>query len=340
MNRVGVLIAVLCSTVASASARPSKHHKHHPRVEKKTAPSRPATKTVSTPATTSSSTVTVTPTPTAIPAKTPPPAPRLAASTPHEDSTVSVSATAPPTDGPPPGSLELLSIELDGGVGARDLAFGPGAVAGQRPHSAPVVALLGFHASLYPFARSHTRFLDGLGITASFLHSVGAQSAVDGVSGVVDARWSAFDIGVHERIRLGRHPLSPWVGVSLAFGRLAWSFESDGRLVGDLPSVDYRYLRPGLDLRFPFGPVTLAFAGGYRGILSGGYLDDRFGSEVRHGADATAAISVNLPRGFRVGVRGEYVHVIHTASSDTTQPAAGAVDRYASGTLLLAWAPR
>jgi hypothetical protein len=238
-----------------------------------------------------------------------------------------VSAAA--ADGPPPGSLELCTLALDGGVGARDLAFGPGALPGQRSHGAPVVALIGFRVELHPFARSPRRFLAGLGATAGFLHSVGARSALeDGAE--VDNRWLSFDVGLHERVRLGRHAVSPWVGLGLSYGQLSFAFERDGRLAGDLPSVNYRFVRTSLDLRFPFGPVHLALAGGYRAVVQAGYLAERFGDEVKHAFDASASLAVRLPRGFALGVRGEYTHVSYP----------NAVDRFASGTLLVAWIPR
>jgi hypothetical protein len=229
-----------------------------------------------------------------------------------------------------PSALELCTVALDAGVGARDLSFDAGALPGQRNHSTPAVALMGFRVEVHPFARFARPFLSGLGVTGGFLHSLGSKSVVDGTAQEIDSTWLSWDIGLHDRVRLGKHPLSPWVGLGLSYGRLSYAFSSEGRLVGDLPSVDYRFVRPSLDLRFPFGPVQLALAGGYRGIVEAGYLAERFASEVRHGFDASAQLMVSLPRGFVAGVRGDYTHVLHP----------GAVDRFASGTLFAAWMPR
>ena len=204
------------------------------------------------------------------------------------------------------------------------------------------MALLGFRLGLYPFARGRRPFLEGLGLTGGFLRSVGARSLVGATGAEQSEVWQAFDVGVHERIRLGRSDRAPWLGLGVSYGQTAYTMSSDGQLLSGMPSVDYRYVRPGLDFRAAFGPVTLAFGAGYRGVVAAGYLGEHFPSGSVRGVDVDASLLVALPKSFAIIVRGQFAQYFYTTNSAPSDVlyASNATDRYGSGTLAVAWLPR
>jgi hypothetical protein len=204
------------------------------------------------------------------------------------------------------------------------------------------VALLGFHLALYPFARRATPFLSGLGLQADFAGSAGARTFDPDSGAEVDNKWISAHLALHERLRLGKRAFAPWLGVGFGYGNLAYTFERDGRLVGALPSVDYHYLRPAVDLLLPFGPVQLALGGGVRAVVASGSLGSRFPNGSAVGVDARASLEVRLPRQLALGLRAEYVHVFYRPNTTPADPlhAPEAADRYVRGSLFLAWVPR
>ena len=237
------------------------------------------------------------------------------------------------------GSHELLLVELDGGVGARQLRFGDGATANLRSHTAPLVPLLGFHAALYPFARGHRRGLEGLGVTADFARSVDAHSSIVGATSQLDDTWLAFNVAVHDRVRITDVAS---VGLAFGYGQLGYSLGNGDQLVSTMPTVSYRYLRPALDVRLQAGRVLISAGAGYRAVVSGGYTADRFPNGSVLGFDVEAAVQVRLPHDVFVALRGEldqFTYRTHASPGDPVY-APGATDRYPSGMLAVSYMPR
>jgi hypothetical protein len=125
----------------------------------------------------------------------------------------------------------------------------------------------------------------------------------------------------------------------LAYGRVAYNFEDAGQLISDTPSVDYRYLRPAVDARVTFGRVALFVDGGYRAILSAGYVGSRFPHAQVGGVDVGAGVSVALPHDLALRLTGQYLRFFYDFRPQPGDPyvAGGAVDEFAVGELALAY---
>lgn len=240
---------------------------------------------------------------------------------------------------PPPFAEPLFSVALDGGVGARRLQYNQPVTSNLPSYSVGAVPWMGFRAELHPFARTTLPFLRGLGAFGRFGHSLYQQSVVAGGGPRVSASWLGYDVGLHERLRTGRHRFSPVVGVAFAYGRVAYDFEDAGQLISETPSVDYRYLRPALDARLPLGRVVLFADAGYRAVLAAGYVGSRFPHAQVGGIDAGAGLAIELPRDVELRLAGQYVRFFYDFRPQPGDPyvAGGAVDEFVVGELALAY---
>ncbi|MCA1665659.1 MAG: hypothetical protein LC659_15560, partial [Myxococcales bacterium] len=253
--------------------------------------------------------------------------------TPGDETTV----VAKSSDNAPADSL--FSIALDGGIGARRLQYNQPITQNLPSYSVAAVPWMGFRAAVHPFARTTIAFVRGLGAFGDFGHSLYQQSVIAGGGPRVSASWMTYDVGLHERIRIGDSRFAPTVGASLAYGRVAYNFEDGGQLISDTPSVDYRYLRPAVDGRVTFGRVALFVDGGYRAVLSAGYVGSRFSRAGVGGVDVAAGVSVALPHDLALRLTGQYLRFFYDFRPQPGDPyiAGGAVDEFAVGELALAY---
>jgi hypothetical protein len=268
-----------------------------------------------------------------------PPAPAVAEPTalpPSQAAEAAVVRSAPPQS---PHDT-VFSLALDGGVGARRLEYNQALTPNLPGYSVAAVPWLGLRAALYPLARTHIAVLRGLGAFVNFGHSVYQRSAVAGGGPVLSATWIHFDTGLRERLRFGNSRFAPTLGIALSYGNVVYDFEDGGQLVSGTPSVDYRYIRPALDGRVSFGPVTLFVESGYRAVLSSGYVGSRFPRAQVGGIDAGAGIELGLPQHFGLRLFGQYIRFFYDFHPEPGDPyvAGGAVDEFAIGELALAYA--
>ena len=272
-------------------------------------------------------------------AASPPPSSRAASPSPSPSSPTSDETTlvARAPAAAPPDSL--FSIALDGGIGARRLQYNQPITQNLPSYSVAAVPWLGFRAAVHPFARTTVPFVRGLGAFGDFGHSLYQQSVIAGGGPRVSADWMSYDVGLHERIRIGDSRFAPTVGVALAYGRVAYNFEDGGQLISDTPSVDYRYLRPAIDAHVTFGRVALFVDGGYRAILSAGYVGSRFPRAQVGGVDVAAGLAVALPHDLALRLTGQYVRFFYDFRPQPGDAyiAGGAVDEFAVGELALAY---
>lgn len=233
---------------------------------------------------------------------------------------------------------DVVEIALDGGIGTRRLQLNDLRSNNLQSYGGAVVALLGFHGAVHPFSRTRLPFFNGLGILLDFAASAGAQSR-QANGAVVDSPWLAFDVGLHERVRLGKGRRHALGGIALEYGELSQEFSSAGLLVSGSPSVHYRYLRCGLDLVALLGPVRLFADGAYRAVLDAGYLGDRFPREFAGGIDVRIGLRANLPRGFALAIEAQYLRWFHSFHARPGDPyvAGGAVDESLIGLASAGW---
>lgn len=349
-----LLVATLVFTTAAMPMAPRravkaakiKKHKHAgktaPTVSPppSTATPAPAT-TATTPATTApAKTTPATPPAKTTPATTTPPPPRTAAPSPaaatattREPATIEAAATVVEPHELP---HELVELALDGGIGARRLQYTQAITNNLPTYSVAAVPWLGFRGALFPFARTSVPVLRDVGLYGDFGHSLYQQSVVAGSTQRLDAAWTSYDAGVRARVPLPRRAA---VGLAFGYGGVSFLFQQNGQLVGDTPSVDYRYLRPAVDARLSLGPVTFWADFGYRALLSAGYVASHFPHASVGGVDLGAGVSVSLPRHFALSLSGQYQRYFYDLKPQPGDPyvAGGALDELGVGELALAY---
>jgi hypothetical protein len=106
---------------------------------------------------------------------------------------------------------------------------------------------------------------------------------------------SFYSLGLCVRIHPredARAVLSACVGYAVA------SFPSVGPPNAELPAVTYRWLRPALDARVGFGPVSVLVATAFRGALDPAGISTRFYNPQGYGFDADLGAAIMFARRF------------------------------------------
>jgi hypothetical protein len=217
-----------------------------------------------------------------------------------------------------------VQLAVDGG--SRHFSYVDRLTATLRPYdlfAAPVPSLT---AEFYPLARTRMVVLNGLGITGDYGHAVGLSSADAGGTRVVTS-WHNFDVGLRERIDLHQILL----GVDLGFGAIDFHFDNPAGATAVLPSVSYRFLRFGLDLRAPFGAFSLFGGGSYLKVLSTGGEGDLFPRESVGGVDARLGGAYSFGQGFELSVGLGYTRFFYSMNPQPgdANVAGGALDEMA-----------
>jgi hypothetical protein len=140
-----------------------------------------------------------------------------------------------------------------------------------RPYDLPSGALLpvapGFSAFAEVFPLASTRWvgLRDIGLNGRFNYNL-ASSRVGDVT--PSTRWFGYEINLRGRFLLGPRHSAPLIGVEGGVGRQAFLFSAPGAVQDILPSVDYYYLRFGVDGRIPIGAAAVLVGTAYRHVQS------------------------------------------------------------------------
>jgi hypothetical protein len=179
-----------------------------------------------------------------------------------------------------------------------------------RPYdlaAAPVAVATGV---VYPLAPTHIAVLRDFGITGEYSQAF-ALASQDSAGNRVGTTWQAFDFGATERIALPRGLLA---NVSAGYGGNDFQF-SDAIPGGAaaLPSVSYRFVRVGADLRYGFLSAFAAWAGGsYLDVLSSGYTSQLFPRETVGGVEAHLGASWRLAKSWEVSLSAAYTRFFYS----------------------------
>lgn len=238
------------------------------------------------------------------PAATPPPeSPAPAAQpTPEPDR----ATTAPP----PEGDSSLLSLRAAVGAGMRHFSYVDRITPTLRPYdlaAAPVAVASGV---VYPLAPTRIPVARDFGITGEYSQAF-ALGSQDSTGNHVGTTWQSFDVGATERIAL---PQGLLANVSAGYG--GNDFQFTDALAGGaaaLPSVSYRFVRVGADLRYRFLSVFAAWAGGsYLDVLSSGYTSQLFPRETVGGVEAHLGASWRLAKSWELSMSGAYTRFFYS----------------------------
>ncbi|MEO7091926.1 MAG: hypothetical protein ABI175_01670, partial [Polyangiales bacterium] len=223
----------------------------------------------------------------------------------------------------PAHSLFEIGAGVD--VGFRSLTFDkpPGStVRGYSVGGTPGVAIA---AEVYPLAGSMNALGD-IGLTVMYARALALQSAPAGGE-KLSTSWSRYDLGLRYRIRTGDK--LPIIGIGLGLGNETFAIDAAGsRVEGQDPSVSYRFLRVGLDLRMPFGSFAVFGGGNFLSLSAGGDVADRFPNTKLSGFDLFLGAGYMIIPGLEARVQGRYRKVSYTFG---TNPVASAASESLSG---------
>jgi hypothetical protein len=224
-------------------------------------------------------------------------------------------------------------------IGARDFRYTDRRSPALRDYALAAAPLVAVGGEAYPFAASGQPFIADLGVAGDYARAFALSSGTSsGSAGAVSTAWSRFDLGARFRVRLGEggHLLR----VSLAYGEESFALATFGALgSAALPSVAYRYILPGVDVRLARGRFALHGGGAYLAVLGGGPVADRFPSSSLGGIEARLGLAVTVARGLELRADADYrryFYALHPAAPGSTYVAGGALDQLAGVTMAVA----
>ena len=203
-----------------------------------------------------------------------------------------------------------------------------------RPYNLFAAPLFAIHGEAYPFKNVGVPVLSGLGATGSYARAF-ALSSQDAAGNRVGTTWQAFDLGVRERLRLGD---SFVVGVDLGYGANDFTFDAPVTTAAQLPSIQYKMLRAGLDGRVGRGALSAHAAASYLDVLSTGDFGALFPRTTVGGVEAALGISESVASSFEVSLDAAYTRFFYSLLPQPGDPyvAGGALDQMAIVSLSLA----
>ncbi|MGH7437378.1 MAG: hypothetical protein ACRENE_17000, partial [Polyangiaceae bacterium] len=244
-----------------------------------------------------------------------------------------VSSPAPPQDRTRSTHLASIGLQLVGG--SRHFSWVDRVTGTLRPYDLFVAPGVQVSGDLYPLARTGVPVLSGLGAQASYSRAFGLSSQDTSGHGV-GTSWQAYELGARDRIAIGRSAL---FGVSGGYGDNSFSLDDAVTSTEQLPGVDYRYLRAGVDGRYTHGDLSVRAAFGYRGVFSTGEVGKLFPRARTGGVDASIGVARTMAPGIELSLDVAYTRFYYSL---LPQPgdryvAGGALDEMASLSLGLTY---
>jgi hypothetical protein len=245
--------------------------------------------------------------------------------------------SAPASSVPPPDptrgtSFAILELAMEGGT--RHFSYVDRLTPTLRPYDLFVAPLLAIHGEAYPFKNVAVPVISGLGATGSYARAF-ALSSQDAAGNRVGTTWQAFDLGVRERLRLGDSFI---LGVDLGYGGNDFTFDVPVTAAAQLPSIQYKMLRAGLDGRVGRGALSAHAAASYLDVLSTGDFGALFPRTTVGGVEAALGISESFASSFEVSLDASYTRFFYSLLPQPGDPyvAGGALDQMATVSLSLA----
>jgi hypothetical protein len=226
-----------------------------------------------------------------------------------------------------PRAHALLVVQAAIEAGSRHFSYVDRITPTLRPYdlfAAPIVSLA---AEVYPLARAHIPIVNGLGATVDYARAFGLTSA-DAGGGSVGTTWQAFDVGIRERIALGRLVI---VGIDAGYGAVDFTFDQGAFSSGTLPSVGYRFVRAGADARFNLGDFSLFGGAAYLPVLSTGGEGQLFARESVGGVEARLGAAYAIGHSFELSLGLHYTRFFYSMNPvpGDANVAGGALDELA-----------
>ncbi len=226
-------------------------------------------------------------------------------------------------------ALLLVGARIE--AGARHFSYVDRLTSTLRDYDLGAVPLVSVNAAVYPLARTSIPVLKGLGATFDYALALGLKST-DSSGASVSTGWSSFDVGVRERIPLGRLVT---LGLHGGYGEIGYSFQSTLGATAQLPDVHYRFIEGGLDGEVSFAGFSVYASGGYLGVLSTGTLGTYFPRATVGGIEGRVGVARELGHGFEVSLEAGYTRFFYAMNPEPGDPyvAGGALDEIERGSL-------
>lgn len=244
----------------------------------------------------------------------PPSAAPVAVSPPSPSPTPAAPALTPPAgeaDRVPAPARDVgnarVELEADLGIGMRHFSYVDRVTPTLRPYDLDATPMTAVSAAAYPFAFLGTPILRDLGLTGSYAQAF-AVTSQDAAGSQVSSSWRSFDVGLTQRFAIARS-----LSVRVLGGYGGNDFQFDGALFGTnaaLPSVSYRFVRVGAEVRWHAVAGLTVFGGGsYLDVLSSGYAAELFPRESVAGIEGSAGLAYRLAPGWEASLRAAYTRM-------------------------------
>jgi hypothetical protein len=143
-----------------------------------------------------------------------------------------------------------------------------------------------------------------IGLTGSYAMAFGLDSATEGGE-PIDTTYIRVNAGLRGRIRLGDDK-PPVLGINAGFSLLNFTYAAPDVLAPQVPTASYKFLRFGLDMRIPAGPLAFELGGDFLLPLASGEVYERFKEPSVLGIELRGGVAVPIAAGFEVRMMGEY----------------------------------
>ncbi len=216
------------------------------------------------------------------------------------------------------GDMASLSAALQGG--SRHFSYVDRLSPTLRPYDLFVAPLVTVGGEIYPLMNSSIPVLNELGATASYSRAFGLASADSG-GAKVSTSWQTFGFGLRERLPLGSSFI---LGIDAGFGDNSFEFDNPVTPSAQLPSVNYKYVRGGLDGRFMRGDLSVHAGANYLDVLSTGDFAALFPRTSVGGVEGSLGVADQVGSAVEVSLDLDYTRFFYNL-----QPQPG--DKYVAG---------
>jgi hypothetical protein len=230
-------------------------------------------------------------------------------------------------------AMAVLGAALQGG--SRHFSYVDRLTPTLRPYDLFVAPLVAVSGEVYPLMSTAIPVLSELGATGAFARAFGLGSQ-DSSGTSVSTSWQAFDLGLRERLPLGKAFV---VGIDAGYGDTSFAFDDPVRAAAQLPSVHYKFLRGGLDGRFVRGDLSVRAGASYLDVLSTGDFAALFPRASVGGVEAGLGISDRVAPAVEVSLDLAYTRFFYRLlpQPGDTYVAGGALDEMATVSLGVAY---
>lgn len=245
---------------------------------------------------------------------------------------------AAPDEAPPPAKAARLPSPLEAaltvGAGTRNYRYSDDLFAALRAYKMGPTPAAAVSARWYPGAHFTAGIAANVGLAVAYEQAFLIQSEANGET--YDTRSREWLAGLHARLPVGALEL----GVDLGLGAHAFEVDDDAKqpLV---PSVDYHFIRAGVDARYRFGSLLFGGGFGYRHVTDAGEV----GSDAWFPRMDVAGLDLGAHAGYEVIPRvsllvgARYRRYWYSMNPEPGDPfvAGGALDSYITGWAGLGW---